>query len=240
MGVALEQITPFQTTVHSLHAGNDASLALVSMLLSIVIIFSVMLGGFPIATDLFAGEKERKTMEALLITPVSRSKLITAKWLAISTLGAAGGVFALIAFVATTSLFTEKMAEALTLGTQPVMTIASALVCVVLFSMLFAALQAMISIYAKSFKEAQNYMTPVMFIGIAPYFMLMGVSPNELDAAHFITPFMNIHAFLKELIYGIFSVQSLVLTIGSTLAYMIICFAAAVWMFRKDKWVLGR
>lgn len=240
MGIEIEQIKPFETVVHSLHAGNETSLMMVSMLLSMVIMFSVMLGGFPIAIDMFAGEKERKTMEALLITPVSRMKLITAKWLAISTFSAAGGVFAILAFITATSLFTENLAAALDFGSQPVMLAVSALICILFFSMLFAAIQAMVSIYANNFKEAQNYLTPVMFIGMIPYFMLIGVSPNELTTVDFVIPFLNIYAFLKELIYGIFHIQSLILVVVSTFVFIAICFAAASWMFKKDKWVLGK
>lgn len=240
IGVSLEQMIPFQTTLHSLHTGDEMSLMMVSMLLSLVIMMSVMLGGFPISTDLFAGEKERKTMEALLITPVSRSKLITAKWLAISTFGTVGGVFAIIAFLMTTFLLTEKVAEAFDFGAESIVLAVAAIAGVLFFALLFAAIQTMISIYAKSFKEAQNYLTPVMFLGMVPYFLLIGVSPNELAVVHFIIPFMNIFALLKELIYGIFNAQSLLLVSVSSIFFIAICFAAANWMFKKDKWVLGK
>jgi sodium transport system permease protein len=179
-------------------------------------------------------------MEALLITPVNRMKLIMAKWLTISTLGVISGGFSILAFGLITHLLTEKMASALQYEGQILSLLLSAMIGITLFSFMFATLQMMISIIAKTFKEAQNYLSPIMFLSLIPYFLLTGVVPNELTTLHFIIPFMNIYALLKELIYGIFSIQSILLVTGSSLVMVLIGFSLANWMFKKDKWVLGR
>ncbi|GAB2697661.1 ABC transporter permease [Paenibacillus thermoaerophilus] len=239
-GVNPELLKPFVTEVKTLTKDDDGSVTMISMLFSLAIVMAVMLGGFPAAIDLFAGEKERKTMESLLITPVSRMKLIVAKWLAISTLGAASGIFAILAFVVVTKSLTEKMAAALEFGDQTVQLLLSAVAAIILFALLFATIEMMISIVTKSFKEAQNFISPVMFLALVPYFLLVGQGANEMKTYYFAIPFMNIFALLKELMFGIFSAQNLLLVCGSTALFSAVCFAAAYVMFRKDKWVLGK
>ncbi|WP_159887280.1 ABC transporter permease [Paenibacillus puerhi] len=239
-GVDPQQVKPFVLDVRQLEGGGEMATMMISMLFSLIITLSVMLGGMPSATDLFAGEKERKTMEALLITPVSRLRLIVAKWLTISTLGTVSGIFSILAFVVVTKLLTERMATVLDYGEGTAALMLSAILGIVLFSALFATLQMIISIIAKSYKEAQSYMSPIMFVGMIPYFLLIGLAPNELTPIHFLIPFMNIFALLKELIYGIFSLSSLLLVLGSSLVLIGAGFAAAYAMFSKDKWVLGK
>jgi ABC-type Na+ efflux pump permease subunit len=79
-----------------------------------------------------------------------------------------------------------------------------------------------------------------MFIALLPYFLLMGVGVNELQAYHFLIPVMNTFAFLKELMYGVLSPVNLALTLLSTAATVAVMYAVAAFMFRKDKWVLGK
>lgn len=239
-GIDPANIKPFELNIESLSGGEEVSLMLLSMLFSIVIVMSVMLGGFPAATDLFAGEKEKKTMEALLITPVSRFKLIMAKWLTIATLGVISGLFSILAFLIITLTVTKNMAQAINIWEQPVMLFLSAFVGITAFAFMFATIQMMISIIAKTFKEAQNYLSPVMFLAMIPYFLMIGVIPNEFTLKHYLIPFMNIFALLKELIYGIYSVQTMLYVAGSSLVVIIIAFLIANWMFTKDKWVLGK
>jgi sodium transport system permease protein len=89
-------------------------------------------------------------------------------------------------------------------------------------------------------KEAQNYTAPIMTIVMVPYFLLIGLSPNELQAKHFLIPFMNIFALIKQLMYGVYEVKSIIYTTGSSLALMAVCFGIAYAMFHKSKWVLGK
>lgn len=214
VGVDPKLVHPFQIEIESLSGGEEMSIMLLSMLFSLAIVLSVMLGGYSAATDLFAGEKERQTMEALLMTPVSRSKVIIAKWLTISTLGALSGIFSILAFVLVTQTLTKNLAEVLNFGEQTWLIYFSAVIGIIAFALLFATIQMMISMLSKTFKEAQNYLTPVMFIAMIPYFLQIGVIPNEFTLAHYIVPFMNIHALLKELIYGVFSIKSILLVTG--------------------------
>ncbi|WP_028988252.1 ABC transporter permease [Thermicanus aegyptius] len=239
-GIDPKQVTPFAAEVKSFSEKSETSLLLLSMLFSLIIVMSVMLGGFPSAVDLFAGEKERKTMESLLITPVSRMKLIAAKWLTVATIGTLSGLFAIAAFVLIAKTAAPKLGEGLMFGEQTLLLLTSAIVGILLFAFLFAVVQMIISMMSHTFKEAQNYISPVMFLALVPYYLLIGVAPNELQSYHFLIPFMNTFALLKELIYGIFSLSHMLFVAASSILFILIGFLFAYVMFRKDKWVLGR
>lgn len=219
---------------------DSSSLFMASLLLPLLVTMSVMIGSQSSAVELFAGEKERKTMEALLMTPASRGQLILAKFATIATIGFISGIFAIVGFVVIVSTLTERMKEVLNFGSQLGNLIAAALLCILIFSMLMSAIQIIFSLFANNFKEAQSYFGPVMFIAMAPYFFLLGVGVNELGAIHFLIPVMNMFALLKELVYGIFSLSNLLMTLGSSAALVAVMYVIAAIMFKKDKWVLGK
>jgi len=239
-GVDPLTIKPITITTVQLTDKDSNSLNFASILLPVLIIMSVMIGGQSSAVELFAGEKERKTMEALLMTPVSRGQLVLAKWLAIATLGFISGIFSVIGFAVIVSTMTELMKQALDFGSNGGRLLISALLCILLFSLLISAIQIIFSMLANSFKEAQTYFGPVMFIAMVPYILLMGVGVNELSTIHFLIPVMNTYALLKELVYGVFSIGNLVMTIISTAALVTVMYVIAAVMFSKDKWVLGK
>lgn len=239
-GIDIGLIQPITIVEAEIQEGDGASLFMASLILPLLVVMSVMIGSQSSAVELFAGEKERKTMEALLMTPVNRSALILAKWLTISTLGFISGIFAVGGFAIVVSTLTERMKQVLDFGDQLGNLLVSALLSILLFSLLVAAIQIIFSLFANNFKEAQSYFGPVMFIAIAPYFILIGTGINELTTVHFLVPVVNTFALLKELVYGVFSFANLGLTLLSTAALVAIMYTVAAIMFRKDKWVLGK
>ncbi|WP_345241735.1 ABC transporter permease [Pontibacillus salipaludis] len=217
---------------------NGDSLALISMLLPMVFSIAIASGSTPAAMDLFAGEKERKTMESLLMTPVDRNKILISKWLTISTIGAMTGILAVVLIVIETVFFTEKMKEAFSINEGMTIVIITTLVMTLLFALFIAALLMLISIIAKSIKESQSYSTPVSLLTIAPMFFITSMGVKEFTFMDFILPFMNLYAILKQLLYGIIDITNIALTLGSTAIYILILFAIARVLFMKDKWVL--
>lgn len=239
-GIDAALIEPIAIVEKELQEGDSASLFMAALFLPLLVIMAVMIGSQSSAVDMFAGEKERKTMEALLMTPVNRGSLVLAKWLAIATLGFIGGIIAVVGFVAIVAGLTERMKQVLNFGDQVVNLVASALLSILIFALLIAAIQIIFSLFANNFKEAQSYFGPIMFIAIVPYFVLIGTGVNELTAVHFLIPVVNTFALLKELVYGIFSVMHLALTLLSSAALVAVMYGVASIMFRKDKWVLGK
>src|SRR5690625_434630 len=74
---------------------EDSNIQVLALLIPLILSIAIGVGAGPSAADIFAGEKEKKTMEALLMTPVNRSTLLMAKYLTISSVGVIIGVITL-------------------------------------------------------------------------------------------------------------------------------------------------
>ncbi|WP_028400158.1 ABC transporter permease [Ectobacillus panaciterrae] len=233
-------IAPFKLSLESISEKDDMSLYMITIFSQLILVLGILMGQLSVANDLFAGEKERKTMEALIMTPVNRLHIILGKWLAISTLGIIGGIFSLLTFVTVVTLFTDKLSKALNINENLFSFVSSLGIGIITFALLTATVLMILSLLANTMKEAQNYTAPIMSIVMIPYFLLIGLSPNELQAKHFLIPFMNIFALIKQLMYGIYEPINILYVAGSSLALMAVCFFIAYAMFQKSKWVLGK
>lgn len=239
--VSMNVLEPFDIHVSTISGTDDAmSSYMISIIAQIVIVIAVLMGGLPASSDLFAGEKERKTMEALIMTPINRLHILIGKWLTIATLGIMSGIFSVITLVVFVQLFTTNMKEALDLTNNVTYFITSLSVGIIMFALLVASLQMVLSMMASTMKEAQNYVSPVMMVAMIPYFMLIDVSPNELTHTYFVIPFMNIYALIKQLIYGVYDLTSIILVVGSSAVFIAFTLGIGMVMFSKSKWVLGK
>ncbi|WP_100655682.1 ABC transporter permease [Alteromonas flava] len=170
------------------------------------------------ATDIGAGEKERGTLETLLISPIERHQLVLGKFFAIALSGVVSALITVLSMGVWGTVLSQGMAiEAV----MQFMAAISALDFVLMFLMLvpvvaiFASALLSLSIYARSFKEAQGYMTPIVFAVIIPVIlaMLPGV---ELKGGWAWVPLTNVALAIKELIKGTMDYYALLPIFGST------------------------
>lgn len=156
------------------------------------------------AIDLFTGEKERKTLETLLTTPVPRWKILVGKMLVISLSGIAAAVFALVGMFAGLRLFNLVDIPGINEIIDGILTpsfIVGLLILLIPLTIFFAGIMIPATIYAKSFKEAQSVLTPVNFIIFLP--AIIGMLPNiELDYTTAFIPIVNIVLATKEMVAG--------------------------------------
>ena len=201
-------------------------------------IFMLCLQGAMIpATDLGAGEKERGTLETLLISPIERHKLVLGKFLTIALAGATSALITVSSMAVWGLVISQGMAIKMV---SEFMSAINAIDFVLMFLMLvpvvaiFSAVLLSLSIYARSFKEAQGYMTPLVFAVIVPVMlaMLPGV---ELKGGWAWVPLTNVALAIKELIKGtmdyfqLFAIFSSTAVIAGALLYF------CVYWFNKEK-----
>ncbi|MPM94383.1 ABC transporter permease protein NatB [bioreactor metagenome] len=105
----------------------------------------------------------------------------------------------------------------------------------VLTTMVFGALELAISIYARSFKEAQTYITPLTIIGIVPVYATYMLDAKNIATFYFHIPLANVVCILKELIFGIYNYTHIGITLGWTVVYIIISLFIARTMFKKEQ-----
>jgi sodium transport system permease protein len=201
------------------------------------------------AMDLTAGEKERGTMETLLCSPVSRVDLVLGKFLMILTASLATVACSLASMLLTFSvggsLLAQRIGGAGTASAQRTaekissMTTLDPLGVVAVMGMvlpmivLFAAVLFTISLFAKSFKEAQSYVSPLIIVIIMP--AAIGTLPGvELNARLALVPILNVSLASKELVSGVWHWNYLALIFGSTCTYAAIALGLAVKMFNRE------
>ncbi|MDT2047639.1 ABC transporter permease subunit [Bacillus sp. 1780r2a1] len=232
-------LSPFVIKAKNVN-GEDSSLGMVSMFAPLLIIMTIIAGCLPSANDMFAGEKEKNTMEALLMTPVKKIHLIIGKWLAISTLGMVSGILSLVTFIVFIQYFTKNLGNALDLSSHLGIFSLSLFLGIVLFSLLVGMILSIFSLLANTVKEAQNYASPVLMLAFIPYFLLVGTSINEFTNIDFLIPVYNVYALIKQLLYGVFDITSIGLVTISIGVVIACLFAVANILFSKSKWVLGK
>jgi len=121
------------------------------------------------AVDLCAGEKERGTMETLLITPAGREEIVLGKFLTIWLFSAASALLNLLSMGFTTWHFGQQL-------TSTSLPIAALSWCVVLslpLSALFSAICLAIGAYARSSKEGQYYLMPLFLVTMPLIFLTL-------------------------------------------------------------------
>ena len=213
---------------------------LIAFLVPLMLSVAVGIGVGPSASDLVAGEKERRTMEALLMTPVNRSALLLGKWITMVIIASLTGIITLLIVTVEIIFFTEKLKEGLAFENNEAIWIAVvALLVIIAFAALMASALMVTSILAKTVKESQSYGTPVTMIVMLPALLTSSLGLNELSTIHFVVPLMNLFTIFKELFFGVLNVEHILLTLSSNILLAIIIFFIGRVLFMKDRWILS-
>lgn len=220
-------------------SGEDMGINLIAMLVPMMLALAIGVGAGPAAADLFAGEKEKKTMEALLMTPVKRPTLLFSKWLTISTIGTLTGIVTLAVVSLEIAFLTENLKNSISFGDNVYTIIGAGLLISLVYAMFVASILLLTSLIGKTIKEAQSYSTPVMMMIVFPTLILSSIGVNEMETWHFLTPVLNIFSQIKELLFGIVDYQHIFFTVSSNLAVIFVVFIIGRIMFLKDKWVMN-
>ncbi|QYF94518.1 ABC transporter permease [Massilia sp. PAMC28688] len=168
----------------------------------ILLMVCLMAAMYP-AIDLGAGEKERGTLETLLLAPIPRTQLVLAKFLVLFSVGLMSALLMVASMGLLLSLFGERLEGSLALLVRAVGALDLAMVALMLMptAAIFASILLSISIYAKSYKEAAGMVSPLMMLVIVPIVvaMLPGV---ELNWFWSMVPLTNVSLAMKELVKG--------------------------------------
>ena len=166
------------------------------------IIFGFMGAMYP-GIDLGAGEKERGTLETLLSTPAARLEIVIGKLLVVMAAGVATALLALLGIFLAMHSFPEMPAHILDVITDMLdLRMVFFLFTLILpITAFFAAVILSLSIYARSFKEAQSIITPLNIAIIFP--AMIGLLPGiELNATTALVPILNVALATKDLLAG--------------------------------------
>ena len=210
---------------------------LVMIMLPYVLMITAFTGGMHLAIDTTAGEKERKSLEPLLINPVPRWQIMLGKMSATATYAFASLFLTLVAFrFAFPFLPTGSLGVDLNLSGQAMVNILLAVAPVVILA---AAMLTTLAALAKSLREAQSYMGLVFMIPMIPSLIFM-VNPMKPETWMMMIPMFSQNLLIGEFVRGE-SVSPLWLgmSMGSTLLIGFGFAAIAATLFNRPRIVFS-
>ena len=207
------------------------------LFLPYILMITAFMGGMHLAIDTTAGEKERRSLEPLLINPVPRWQIMMGKLLATAIFGMASLVLTLIAFRITLP-YLPLAALGVDLGLD-VEAMAGILLVVAPVALMAAALLTVLATYAKSFREAQSYMGLVILIPMVPTLMFM-INPVKPEAPMMPIPLFSQNLLIGELIRGeAVPVHWLLYSAAGTLIFAFALIAFAATLFSRPRVVFS-
>jgi len=241
-GKGLEQsiVNPFYIQARNVASKEKMGSFMLSLFLPYLILILSLTGAMYTAMDLTAGEKERGTLETILASPVPRWQLATGKFLTILTTSIVSTVLAIISMTATMAYAISaggSMAQDMALKIAPSSVIVIILMMVPTAS-LFSAILMAISLSARTYREAQSYVTPFMLVVIMP--ALVSFIPGiELGWGLAFVPFVNVSLSLKEALIGNINWLIVGLIFVSTALYAALAIFIAHRLFEKESVLFG-
>lgn len=201
-------------------------------LLPLVLLMMTVTGGVYPAIDLTAGERERNTMETLMSLPVPAFRLLIAKYGAVVTVTLLTGVMNLMAMGIT--LYSLQLVNPLFGETGfGLSLIARLFLMLTVFALFYSAVLLMITSSAKSFKEAQAYLIPLLLISLAPGLVIILPGWN-LTVATAVIPLVNILLLGRELMEGTATPLPALIAGIATVLYAVTALSLAAKTFGDD------
>ena len=229
---------PIKLVKHDLKVGSDQNAGefLVSILPYLIVIWAFY-GGMSIAGDLVAGEKEKATLETLLITPAHRTEIVLGKFLAL------GSVCLLSSFMTVIGLVLVKLSHLP--GTSELMgksgvTPVAALVILLLMiptAALFASMLVAVSSYAKNAREAQTYMTSLSFLVVLPGIFSQFIGLTDFGTKMWINlvPILNTANNIRNALLCKTEFVPLLITISISTILAAIALTVTVKLFQREQ-----
>ncbi len=224
-GISTQAVHPFE--VDSSDLAEKTSLRganLWSRILPILLLLWAMTGAFYPAVDLCAGEKERGTLETLLSSPAERSEIVVGKLLTVMVFSMLTAALNLISVGTTGTLIFHHLEG---VGGPPLLSIVWLAAASIPVSALFSALCIALASFARSTREGQYYLMPLLMISLP--LAMMPMSPGvELNLGNSLIPISGIVLLLKTLLEGSYlqALQYLPVVLAVTLAA---CWLAVRW-----------
>lgn len=221
---------PFETSVSTVNTEPTQAFSLVTIVPLILILMTVTGAVYP-AIDLTAGERERGTLETLMAAPLPRMWILSAKFIAVLFVAILTALVNMMAMLATAY---ANGLETVLFGTgMTPFVLVEILLLLVIFAAFFSAVLLCLTSFARSFKEAQAYLIPLMLISMAPG--ILGMVPNlKMTPLWAVIPLANIVLLSRDFLMHEAQPALVFLSVFSTLFYGGVALSVAARIFGAD------
>ena len=199
--------------------------------LIVIMLLSPTMG---LAADLGAGEKERGTFEPLLSTSVNRNSILWGKITTISIISVIALLLSMVSFKGFVNSATEGLGESINLNIDIITILFIILFCV--FIIIFiSTLQVVISISARSTKEANTYLSglivPIMILAFIPMYM----DVKNISMLFLNIPIINSICVMKEVMIGIYNTTHILIVLAWHIFYVVLALIIAKVLFSREE-----
>jgi sodium transport system permease protein len=224
----LSRGAPFEILATAIEGENSIASSLSSVIPLVLVLMTITGAVYP-AIDLTAGERERGTMEALIATPISRFALLLSKYVAVLTVAVLTAIANLTAMFVT--LRFSGLSDVLLGGHGfSLWSVIAVLPLLIVFAAFFSAILLALCSVAKSFKEAQAYLIPVIILSMGPG--ILSLLPSvRLTGTMAAIPLINMILMARECLAGNLEVIPGIIAVSTTICYAIIAMAIASQLF---------
>lgn len=207
---------PIRVEEKNIASTEQSAGSMLGMILPFLLVISLLMGTMYPAIDTMAGEKERGTLETLLTLPVTNRQIIIAKFLTVALVGVISALLNILSIGFMIFYLVRLMGDTLeqygiSLSGIRLQTFLPAILftalAVIAFSLFISAVTMCITAFARSYKEANNYITPLTLVVMLTGYI--GFIPNvDLTRGMALVPVANICLMIKNLLlfkvdYGI-------------------------------------
>ncbi len=263
-------LMPFRISIRNISKAEEEGGFEFGKILSLLLVLMAVSFTLHPAIDMGAGEKERGTMETLLISSAQRFEIVLGKYLAVFTIGMAGSILNLASMGLTFEQFAgfanRQQVVAPTQVKQSTVDTAEDFQKIIIYEAddstsektaqisfspsfstilmilgilipilgLFAAISLALSVFARTYKEAQYYLTPLMIV-VMPLAMVSLIPAMKLDMAKSLIPIVGVVLLYKELFMGQIPWLYIGTVFLSTLFYAGLALFWAVSLFQKEE-----
>lgn len=224
-------------------SANQMLMMIVPMYLVIIIVTA----GVPIAIDVLAGERERNTFEALLSTKANRLSILIGKYMAILVFSVIAIIMSFIGLILGMVMNPEMFSadgQQMTLNAifaslnMPIGAFLLILLSAITLAVAFAGIQIGLSTYAKSVKEAQTYLSYMMFPAMILGFATMFMGAGDMQPFMAYIPIFNTIASMKMALGGAMNYGFLLWGVVTNIIFIVIVTSCIIRMFKNEKVII--
>jgi sodium transport system permease protein len=225
---------PFKVEEQPISSGGGAATLILAMMLPYTLAVAAFGGGIYAANDQVAGEKERGTLETLLVTPASRRDIVLGKFLAVAGVCLVSSLLAVVGmmvpFFSGLKAFEWLAKGGVTLS--PIAVVVILLVQIPL-AVLFAGILLALSTFARNQKEAQTYLAPLFILILFPAMASMFLK-TESARSMALVPVLNATLIIKQGLANSFDAVFITLAFLASAAYAALALTFAIRLFQKE------
>ncbi len=237
LGLAEQSLAPLRFTVNSVSSRAEMGTKVLAQILPLLVLFFVALSLFYPAVDLTAGEKERGTLATLLVTPVRPLDVVLGKYLAVLCIGSIAAALNVVVIGSTLLRVLASAQDPLGLDLPQVSlaALAGLLYGGFLLAASVSSVMLLVASLARSFRDANTLMTPVLLLLLVPPTLLSSLPGAATPGSLAAVPVLGAVTLLTEALEGTLGVSALIVATLSHALFSAVCIALTTRLFADER-----